>query len=354
MALNFLAVDAPEDTSFPLVTERGSVQAFPVKPAGGGSAAVTTYNDAQLPQYGSSFVQGALDAAKGLNPATSQILWVQKGGNDLTATGTPYKPFATLPAALLAAVAGGAATSKRFAVFVGPGNFSEALTLVPWVAIIGAHQNATRITGAVTIGAGFTPNIDQRAWLSNLTISTSLAADFNAQASNQGKLTFQNVTFNVTPVFTAFSAINQVVAQNCVFLAGWTQNGINSSFYNACFQNGGTIALNSINDGRNLPTLLTALGGGSDGDFHATWATSTGSNNVLFQFAGFGVANSMTLDGSGVQGFCNPGTLPPTLTLLNSAPSPRPVVTGAKAGNAALTDLLTQLQGVGLITDATT
>jgi hypothetical protein len=74
------------------------------------------------------------------------------------------------------------------------------------------------------------------------------------------------------------------------------------------------------------------------------------------ELVGFQVAKArtFTINGAGVVVNANPGCLPSLITLLGGAVSPRPVITGAKGGNAALISLMPALQAAGLVTNSTT
>ena len=309
---------------------------------------VATYNDALAPQLGSSFTQGALDALKGPTPDALQEVYVAVGGSDTTGTGTPYKPFATIAHALsvIAALADNSST-HRYAILVAPGNYADPLVLEPWVYIVGVHQNTTRITApSITFSAAWTPALDHRAGFNNVTMAGGpYTFDFNTVSSNEGKLVFQNVTWNTKPAFNAFSAINQVTMQNCYLLAGYSQLGINMTLLSTNLQNGGSIDLVSVNDGRNLPTILSAFGGGTDGALNATWTASAGGNAITIALYGFPINGAVTLDGSQATLIGQPECITAGVTLLNSAPSPALAVFAQALTGLVLIGAQTQIGG---------
>jgi hypothetical protein len=285
-----------------------------------------TYDDSLAPQLGTSLTQDAITALKGPTPSGLQQVFVNKGGSDITGNGTRYKPYASIASALTAiALLADNTSTHRYAIMAGPGNFAEALVLEPWVYIVGTHQNTTRITApTITFSANWTPAGDHRAGFNNVTMAGGpYTFDFNTVSSNEGKLTFQNVTWNTKPVFLAFSAINQVSMQNCYLLGGHAQTGINFTALQTSYQNGASIDLTSVNDGRNLPTIFSAYGGGTDGPLNATWTVSGGSNAVTVALYGFPIGGLVTLDGLQATIIGEPECMTNGATLLNSAPLPK-------------------------------
>ena len=309
---------------------------------------VASYNDALAPQLGSSFTQGALDALKGPTPSAMQQVFVSKGGSDTTGTGTDYKPFASIAKALaVIAAIGDNSSTKRYAIVFDGGNYAEALVLEPWVYIVGVHPSVSRITApSITFSANWTPAGDHRAGFSDCTMAgAAYTFDFNTVSSNEGKLVFQNVTWNQKPVFSAFSAINQVTMQNCYLLAGHQQIGINFTLLQTSYQNAGSIDLVSVNDGRNLPTILSAFGGGTDGALNATWTASAGSNAITVALYGFPINGVVTLDGAQATLIGQPECITAGVTLLNNAPSPALAVFAQALTGLVLIGAQTQIGG---------
>lgn len=290
------------------------------------------------------------------NPAVDLTVYVRKGGSDISGDGSFNKPFATINAActLIRSFAN-ASTTNRYTVLVGTGRYTEALTMSEWTFVVGDSCEGTRVTfTSFTLGADFTPNVDHRCGFQSMTISGGKTIDFNAVSSNQGKIRFDNVTFNDKWTFTAFSAINQVLLNDCFLFDGYIQNGINLAAYGACSING-NVAMNSINDGRNLPTMAAFIGCGMD-SLTENWTASAGSNAVTSTFQGTGMTGLLTLNGAqaSVAAGSNPIAFPGGVTLSGGATDPRRDLTGSRGANAALATVCTQLQASGGYTDSTT
>lgn len=258
-----------------------------------------------------------------MSPSATQLVYVNKAGNDGTGNGSFGAPFLTLAAAMTSIV--DASVTKRYVIDLGPGTYTDPFAVKPWIAIVGHSNLPTRISGAITFSADWTPAGDHRSSFQNITFATiAQVFDFNTVSSNEGKLIFQNCVFNLAPTFSAFSAINQISHNGCQFFAGFIQIGINHTLSNCFMQNGGLISLTSVNDGRNLPTILVGFGGGSDGPLTATWTLSGGANQIDIGLRAFAVQGMVTLDGAsityntGSEGFPKPANL----TLLNGAPAP--------------------------------
>ena len=266
-------------------------------------------------------------------PSASQLVYVSVGGSDVTGDGTIGNPYATIPHAISTIT--DASINKRYAVIVEPGNYANNIILEPWIWIEGTDPLLTRITAAsitfdpVTWNAG--PGTDNRAGFSNVTLVNAYTFDFSAVSSAAGKLYFGNCRFNAQPTFTAFNAINQVAMQNCLGFDGYTQNGINMSLDGTNFINGGTVTLNSINTGDNLPTLLAASGGGSDGPLVCNWSPNIGTNDnhIGVTLLSFPFAGGVTLNGANDPGGPQQPMLTATadsivnpVTLSGGAPTP--------------------------------
>lgn len=292
-------------------------------------------------------------------PAIGLEVFVNVAGNDLTGDGTQGNPFRSINrACTLIRSFGNASSTNRYAILVGPGRFTEALVLTDWTYIVGDSIEGTRVTfSSITLGPEWSVNVDHRSGLQNMTVSGAPTIDFNTVSSNQGKLRFDNVVFNDRWTYTAFSAINQVVYHSVFCFDGWTQNGINFTCYGSTVMNGSTVIMNSINDGRNLQTLMMLVGSGIDGNLTINWATSTGSNAAMCQLLSGAISGILTLNGAQATIYTagsNPIAFPGGITLLNSAPDPRKNITGAKGGNTALASTITQLAATGGFTDSTT
>ncbi len=268
-------------------------------------------------------------------PSASRQFYVDKGGSDSN-NGSVTAPFLTIAHAIVAINAlGDASTTKRYNILLGPGDWADVIVLPAWVWIVGAGDViATRLNGNISLDPATWsipgPTVDVRGGLSNLILRGVVTIDFNAANSNYGKLYFNNCTLNNSPTFSSFvgplaSGINQIYLQNCVMFAGYTQNGINLTLYGTEFINGGTIFINSVNIGH--PTLMKALGGGTDAlsvAIHATWTVGVppSANDIEIQLFGFGVAGNVILDGASISYSATAEGMPLSVTRLNGASAP--------------------------------
>lgn len=260
----------------------------------------------------------------------ARVAYVAKNGTDQASSdGSIAKPYLTIPYALTRITDND--LPVRWDIRLAPGNYAEDFDLKPWVWIVGDDPVTTRISAS---SIGFDPQwsvnsgpapiaTDHRAGFHGVNLAGGpYLFDFNAVQSNEGKLTFDNVRFNQKPTFRAYSAINQVSLQNSYLFAGYRQEGISMSLLGTSFQNGGSIDLVSIDDGRNLPTILAAFGGGSDGPMNATWTASGGSNDIQILLFSFGQPGQISLDGAGVQISGTVDSLSTNISRVNAAPAP--------------------------------
>lgn len=281
-----------------------------------------------------------------LPPANDRIYHVSKAGSDVTGDGSSTNPFASLPVAM-AAIPADAAPAKRYAIQVDPGTYSEAFALKANVIVVGTHDLLCRLSGAISLDSTWTPAGDNRSGFQNITFAT-VAQTFNmaSVSANEGKLILTNCTFNARLTLTAFSNINQADIRQCRFLGGYTQTGFTTICNASLFQNGGTLVLNERVGGN---TILGLYGGDADGSLSCT----TTGGLVYCELGAFSlVSGPLNLTGA-VTFVASPGSLPPVINLAGGATDPRPAVTGSRAGNAALTSLLSALQTAGLILNST-
>jgi hypothetical protein len=187
-----------------------------------------------------------------------QIIHVAKNGLDSN-SGKQHSPFLTITAALNAI--SDASPTKRYALKVAPGNYSEAISLKANVFIVGEGQKeSVRITGAVSMHSSFSGTGDHRSGFSNVTLLS--AADFNwsTVTSGAGKLYFNETVFGSTVnMYGHNNAIAQAQFNSCILFGHLTISGINVGVFtnNVSFSN---ITLNQHPNG-GMATILNATGG---------------------------------------------------------------------------------------------
>ena len=212
-------------------------------------------------------LDGRLDSLEAFG--YDQILYVAKNGLD-TNSGKQHKPFLTITAAMNAIA--DATPSKRYAIAVHPGNYSEAIALKANVFVIGVGQKeSVRITGAISMGSSFTANssFDNRSGFANLSLLSAANFDWNAVQSAAGKLYFNEVVFGSTVTMYGYNnAIAQAQFNACIIFGNLTISGINVGVFtnNVCFAN---INLNQHPNG-GMATILTATGGYCSGTITQT------------------------------------------------------------------------------------
>lgn len=228
-------------------------------------------------------------------PSSSRMVYVSKGGNDITGNGTTNNPFATIPKAMTSIV--DAAPTKRYSIMVGPGNYIESFSLKANVMVIGVDPILVRIgsgEGSIDINdPTWSVSGDNRSGFEKVAlVASTLTFNFTAQSSVEGKLYFYNVRCNNTPVFTAFNSINQAVIQNCMFFSGYTQTGMLIVLSNTDFVAGGWITVNSS---ALADTTVLATGGGTDGSLMATHTSGTA---ISISLIGFTILGTLSASGS--------------------------------------------------------
>lgn len=199
-----------------------------------------------------------------------QVVYVSKNGSDSN-SGVQHSPFLTITAALNSI--SDASPSKRYALKVMPGNYTETLmALKANVFIIGEGQKESiRITGPVSMGSSFTAasSFDHRSGASNVTFLSAANFDWNAVQSAAGKLYFNEVVFASTLSMNGYNnAIAQAQFNASVIFGAFTISGINVGVFtnNVCY---GNVTLNQHPNGGMVSTL-SATGGYCGGTVRLT------------------------------------------------------------------------------------
>ena len=224
----------------------------------------------------------------------SRCIYVNKGGSDITGNGTVEKPFLTLSASMEAIPPTGSLPTSSWAVYVGPGIYSEATVLwKPWVTLCGNSTEATALSYAatnVTLGGIADVNTFWPDFLTSKYIFKNVDVNFGAfSPSTPNSPNGQIMLFdNSTCGGLFFGATTDIRLTNNSILNGTVRFG-NLTAYNSHIQvltdgiaNGSTFNLNScyVNDG-------------------VTW-TSTGVATLNATNCRFG---SITISGSVVANF---------------------------------------------------
>lgn len=154
------------------------------------------------------------------SPTNSQVVYVNKGGNDTTGNGSEAAPFLTISAAL--ASISDAGPTKRYSLMVGPGTYSENITL-PANHNLNATAPAVAFSGTLSINhSSWTVSGDNRSSVSNITFTngSAISLDFTLAPASDGKLAFNNCTFINGLTVEAAASSNEVTLNSCVFTSG--------------------------------------------------------------------------------------------------------------------------------------
>jgi len=265
--------------------------------------------------------------SSGPSPFQTQIVYVNKGGDDLTGDGSFEKPFLTLPVAMASIT--DADKPKRYQISIGPGDYNDAFELKPWIYIASLEQGPTNIGGSITLSPLWNPSppfaSDVRGGFANVIFTVTQTFDFNAVSSNEGKIQFDNCFIDFGITLVAFSSITQYTFNGCRFLGDYMQTGGTATVANCFFQNAVNITVLSINDGRTAYTVFEAFGGGTDGAFNAQWQfASSAGNQVYVYMLSFNMLGDVSLDGAEVYYYTGAEGYPNAidLNLANNAPPP--------------------------------
>jgi hypothetical protein len=275
---------------------------------------------AQMP-VGSNFRvptsnQQPLDISVELAPVTptaDQTVWVSKGGDDANGTGSDELPFLTIAAAQAAII--DASTSKRYALMLAPGAYTENVLLKPNVFIVGVQANICRIDGNVALDASWGGTANNRGGLDNLVVVGDTVLDFvGLGASNGfffGQYPFFLGNFNVI----GDSAGNFLSLQNAFLGLGVLLDGGQYELVMPVCDN----FTNWTIRGATNQTVVFLEGGVCNG---SGLITSHFGTSVLVLNYGFCWAGSFTLDGANSQIFAQQGDLPSNIIISGGAVAP--------------------------------
>lgn len=215
----------------------------------------------------------------GLLPAVDQIVYVQRGGNDVTGNGSISAPYATITHAM--ATITDALWEKRYMIDLGPGNWSDSFSWKAWVFLRGSTAGATRLTGVIDINdpSWGVPgsHSDERAGAQDVAFTGTLTLNFTLQTSNFGKFFFWNCNMNNTLVITAQNPINQVIIQEGLWFGGITTDG-GQLVLNGVSGQSGNITLNSSTTALTFSTY----GGAQNGNLSLNYTLGPGITAILF------------------------------------------------------------------------
>lgn len=250
--------------------------------------------------FTSSNVQAAIEevnAKISTSFTVSQGLYVDKSGNDTTGTGSIGTPYLTIGKAL--SVITDSSPTKRYGIFVGPGDYNENLVLKANVFIKGSGPLETRITGTTLNINDTTWNVtsaDNRSGFQDVSVNPTCTFDFSAQANNtDGKLYFWNIRTSGAWTCTANTNITQVIMQDSQVFGAVTFVGCNTLIEGTVF-NGTAITLNSGTTAGQGAGTLTLASGRTTGNITATY-TSNGA--ITLNLSGIAIGTGTVLTASG-------------------------------------------------------
>lgn len=238
----------------------------------------------------------------------TQVVYVSKNGNDSTGNGSFGQPYLTIGQALTSVT--DSSPTKRYEIYINPGDYNENLSLKANVFIVGSGPLLTKITGStVDINeATWNVNADNRSGFQDLSLNNVATWDFTAQTNNaQGKLYFYNIRTGAAWTVTAQNAINQLIIQDSQVFGTTTFNGMTVFAQSVTWQSGNVVVNSSATAG--VPANFTAVGGKILGNITGTWTSNAA---VALMLSGVTISSSTVLTASGASCsvVANDGSLP--------------------------------------------
>lgn len=259
----------------------------------------------------STDVQSAIEEVRGSfsTPSTGQAYYVSKDGSDSTGNGSIGRPYLTIGKAFTQIT--DSSPTKRYSIFVGPGDYNENLSIKANVFVHGSGPLATKLTGSTININEATWNVasaDNRSGFQDISINNVATWDFTAQAGNDsGKLYFYNIRTGAAWTSTAQNAINQMIIQDSQLFGTTTQTGM-SVFASGVTWQSGNIVVNSA-PSAGIAATFTAVGGKILGNITGTWTSNAAVSLVL---SGITISSTtiLTATGSSCSVVANDGSLP--------------------------------------------
>lgn len=153
----------------------------------------------------------------------SQIIFVNKGGDDSTCTGADELPCLTIGFAM--SLIQDASASKRYLISIGPGIYSENVNLKANVWLSGSSIVATRINSLDINDPSWTVIQDSRSGIKTLQILGTTTIDYVSVQGQEGKVYIQQSRLSGDLIFTAANSINEVLLYNCELQGNYIQTG---------------------------------------------------------------------------------------------------------------------------------
>lgn len=277
----------------------------------------------------------------------SQIILVNKGGNDANGTGTDEKPFLTISFAMSQIT--DASPTKRYLISVGPGTYAEDVTVKANVFIAGSAPVLTRVNSINISDASWGDNDDHRSGLKNIQVLGTTDIDFVAQQSIQGKFYIFASRLTEDLTVSACNPVNELLLYNCELQSGFTQTGGDVFWYSVTIFGDITIhdqtSLASPLPNQPIDTRFFGSGGGSlDSGANPPNFTVTNdipsplSHNIRVDLIGFAVTGTLNIMGDGV----NVGN-----TVVTSTADGVPSLARLSVTNNGQLVLLTHANGIG-------
>jgi hypothetical protein len=259
-------------------------------------------------------------------PSATEIVYVNKGGNDATGTGTIIQPFLT-PTKALASITDASAV-KPYTVQMGPGTYADALALKSFVTFFGEDPLVPVIfSGVFSIAAGFANN--GYTGFTNILITSAQAIAWGAVAG--GAFRFMACGVNIFAVsgfaggvpsqlFSDDTTFTSLAAQDCNVITKRTDWTAGPNIFTAA---GIACSWQSRSDAFSTVSNLEVVASGA-------FAAS---------FVGIGtqLGDQLVLNGANVVYSGTAGAIPPITSRLAGAPPPVLLSFGNSIGYAPTT-----------------
>jgi len=156
------------------------------------------------------------------SPSAAFLVYVNKGGNDITGNGSILAPYQTIAYAMSTITFAG--IGFPVVIDVGPGVYLEPiLSLKPNVFINGYGKQDTiiDISGAMTLEMGWDPLLMDKSGFYNIAIqgSGTFNIDFTAVSSAQGSLLFDSCLFETLSILNITGNSGGITANQVSFVS---------------------------------------------------------------------------------------------------------------------------------------
>lgn len=244
-----------------------------------------------------SFVQARTTIAQILanNSSVGNLVCVASNGSDVTGTGSPIAPFASIGHALSTITT--SSSTNPYVVSIGPGTYSETGLEIPiWVFLVGSMQQPTKIidsSGAISVNSSSYSSGSQRLGFQDLNLinSTGLTINFQSIGGSGSNDIYINNCQIVGAVTISGRGSDFLTGNNNQIFGAYTSSGMQEIWFGGYFASTATFNTSGVTSVTAAPELT-----GVDLFSDVTFTSSGSGNSMQPTLISSQVSGTLTID----------------------------------------------------------